>query len=213
MADKKGKEIVLEEEKDESSVIDDSALSQNQVDDEASLSAALAKNPLKMMLIRLFIKLKNHLTVIPLIMTVASMVVITFTIPYHVNAMVKLHNDEMNAFYFFCNVLLSLLIVMAYLRVSNKKNNKTMVIVMSALFFLLVGLEITLDFLYLHDIDVETNLFNAMNHVSDDTEYHYIANSFFWMEVHIVCLFVTAALAILAWVLQPLAKKLHIKVR
>lgn len=207
------KKEIIDEEKDETSLINDSDLSHASEDDEASLSAALAKNPLKMSLIRSFIKIKNHIKVIPLLMAIVSMIVITFTIPYHVNAMAKLHNDEMNAFYFFCNVLLSLLVVMAYLRVSSKKSSRAMVISMTVVFYLLLAAEIAIDFSYLHDVQVEMGLFNNLNKVQDDDVRHYVANSYLWTYVHIVCLFVTAGMAFVAPMLQPLTRKLHIKVK
>jgi hypothetical protein len=209
---KKKNDIETPEENEES-LINNNALSAEQEDDEATLTQALQANPFKRFFIRLVIKLKNHLTTIPMLLCVVSLMIITFTIHQHVNAMMMLINDGMNAFYFFCNVLLSLVLVLVYLRINGKGTSKKQLIIMYVLFGLVLAGELFFDFYHLHDISIETGLVNSLNKVTDDPKYHYVSLSQHWTVVHIVMLFVTLACVIIAPLIQPLFKKIHIKVK
>lgn len=202
-----------DDDKDESELINDQALTHTEQDGEASLSEALSSNPAKIFFVRLAIKLKNHISVIPFFLTILAMIVITWTIPFHVNACTTLARNDYNAFCFFCNVLLSLVSVLIYLRVNSRKSSKKMVIIMMVLFFIIVAAELFLDYYYLRDVTIETSLYNTKNRVVDKSDRHYIANSVKWTNVHIVCLYIAAGAALLAPLLQPLAKKIHIKVK
>ena len=81
---------------------------------------------------------------------------------------------------------------------------------MSVLFYACVAAEIYLDIYFLRDIQVETGLYNEINKVTDDEKYFYIARSERVMIAHIICLGVTTILAILAPILQPLTRKIHV---
>lgn len=185
----------------------------DQDDDEATLSQALQANPFKRFFLRLLIKLKNHISVIPMILVIVCLMVITFHIHEHVNAIMKLTNDGMNAFYFFANVLLSLVLVLSYLRIYGKGTSKKMLIFMYILFALVLGGEFYLDFYHLNDMRIEMNLTNSLNKVTDDPKTIFLAKSEYWTVVHIVMLSITAVFAALAPLLQPFFKKIHIKVK
>jgi hypothetical protein len=193
--------------------INEKDLGQDQDDDEATLSQALQANPVKRFFLRLVIKLKNRISVIPMILVVVCLIVLTFHIHEHVNAVMKLTNDGMNAFYFFSNVLLSLVLLLTYLRIYGKESNKKLRIGMYVLFALALGGELFFDFYHLADIRVETSLTNSLNKVVDNPADLYIAKSQYWTTFHIVMLCITAASAALAPLLQPLFKKIHIKVK
>jgi hypothetical protein len=202
-----------DEEKDESGVIDNAALKGDAGnDDEASLNDALQQNPFKMMLIRLVIKLKNHLAILPLLASILSMIIITFNIPWHVQALLLLTNNKFNAILFFLNVLDSLLIVMAYMRVSSKKSGKAMRISMWALFYVLIGFSLFVDYYYLSDVALEMSLYNSMNRVLDNDTL-VIAHSLAYTHTHLVFLYIALALSVLAPLLQPFSKKIRIKVK
>jgi hypothetical protein len=180
--------------------------------DDDSLTKALSSNPFKLFFVRNFIKIKNHIYTIPMLMSIVCMCVITFTISPSVNAIVLLHNSTMNAFYYFINVVLSLIVVLLYLNVSSKKVSKKKRIIFSVLFFLAVGAEIFLDYYHLHDINVETNLYNSVNKVVDDATNHYIAKTQKYTSAHLICLYILTGLAILAPIVQPFTKKLHLNI-
>lgn len=170
------------------------------------------KNPVVLFFMRNLIKIKNHIAFFPLIMSIVSMMIITLNIPSFNNSCVVLRNEPMNAFYFFCNVLLSILIVLAYINASNRKVSKKKKIFYSILFFVLVGLSLLLDYIYLHDISVESHLYNAMNQVTGDPKYFYVADSLKYTRIHIICLYVSLGMAIIEPFLQPLVHKIHIRV-
>lgn len=198
------------EDLDETAILD--AGSSSEVSDELSLQKAASANSFKLFIVRLAIKLKNHISILPLLMSVVSLIIITCTIPWHVNAMVMLHNNELNAFFFFVTILLSLLTVMAYMNVSNKKSSTKKKILLAVVFGICLIGQLVLDYYYIHDVNVETSLFNSINKVTDDAEHHYVSTSLKWINVHVGCLYATAALAILAPIVQPFTKKIKIRV-
>ena len=94
----------------------------NQVsDDEEDLSKARAESPFKLFLTRSFIRLKNHIAIIPLILSCVTCRLFTFNIPTHVNAIVILSNYKRNAILFFINVVASFRSVLVYLNASSRK--------------------------------------------------------------------------------------------
>ena len=182
------------------------------VNEEEILSRNLDANPVKIFFLRNLIKIKNHIAIFPLLMSIVSMIVLTFNIPSFVNSCIILHNEPMNAFYFFCNVLLSILIVLSYLNASNRKVGKGKKIFFIILFFVLVGLSLLLDYIYLHDISVETQLYNSINQVTDDPINLYVASSLKFAKAHIICLYISLGLAIAEPFLQPLVHRIRIRV-
>ncbi len=184
----------------------------NENEDEATLSDAMGQNPFKLGLLRNFIKLKNHIAIVPLISAILTLVILNFTIFIHVDALVLLRNDSFNAFKFFVNVIDSLLIVMCYLRVYSRKATKKQKIIFSVLFYVLIALSFYLDIDYLTDIHVELNLANNTNRITDNDK-NSIANSYHWYFVHVIFLGITTVLAALEPVLQPFTKKIHIRIK
>jgi hypothetical protein len=203
----------LDEEKDESGVIDNSALSQEHpTDDEASLNEALKQNPVKMFFVRTVIKLKNRLTIIPLLLAVFSMMVLTFNIPWHAQTILLLINNKFIAVLFFVDILLSLLVVMCYLRVNSRKNTLVMRIIMLVLFYIGIAASLIIDYYFVYDAHVEMSLYNSLNKVVDSAD-GVIAKSLAYMNFHIVVLYITAAAAALAPILQPFSKKIRIRIK
>lgn len=186
--------------------------SSSENEDEATLSDAMGQNPFKLALLRNFIKLKNHIAIVPLISAIVTLVIINFTIFIHVDALVLLRNDSFNAFKFFVNIIDSLLIVMCYMRVYSKKASKKQKIIFSILFYVLIALSFYLDIDYLTDIHVEMNLANDANRISDNAK-NSIANSYQWFLVHVIFLGITTVLALFEPLLQPLTRKIHIRIK
>ena len=105
--------------------INSAALSQQDTSsDEESLVEAMGQNAFVLFFTRLLIKVKNHIAIIPMILIVITMMIITFTIQVHVNATVDLSNDKFNSFWFFINVVLSLMAVLLYINIQNRKIEK-----------------------------------------------------------------------------------------
>ena len=200
-------------QEDTGSFIDENALANDAaVDDEASLSDALATNPVKMFLIRAFIKTKNHLTSIPMFLCILSMIFITFLIHQHVSSIMGLPNDKFNSYFFFVNCLLSLMIVLSYLRVHNRHVKKKQYWVMFSVTLALIALSIFLDWYMIHDINIETSMFAGYNKVgSSYVSYFPISRQ--WSLTHMITLIVTAVAIIAAPILQPITRKIHIKIR
>ena len=161
----------------------------NQVsDDEEDLSKARAESPFKLFLTRSFIRLKNHIAIIPLILSCVTCRLFTFNIPTHVNAIVILSNYKRNAILFFINVVASFRSVLVYLNASS--------------------LSLVLDFIHLNDIHIESGLYNDLNAIKD--EVGYVVKSKSLTITHVVLLLVTYGLAFLSPILQPFCKKIHL---
>ena len=198
---------------DADTAINSNALSnQGQDDDQASLVDAMGQNPFKLSLIRTFIKVKNHISIIPMILVVITLIILTVPIQVHVNAFNALSNDSLNAFWFFINIILSLIITLSFININSKKTQKTKWIIMMVVFYIAVICSGLIDILYLRDIGIEVNLVNNIYTISTEN-LTYINNSKAWMTVHLVFLIIDAALAALCPILQPFCKKLHINIK
>lgn len=208
MAKEKLNSAVAEE--GEESVISEDALATAGVDDEASLSDALMQNPLKLTLVRTIIRLKNHLATIPMLVVVAAMVIITFTIPTHVQACLALHMDDTNAIRFFANVLISVLLILAYMKGSSRKAEKKGKIIGHSVFFVMAGFSLFFDFYSIYDIGIELQLVHSMNNVSlSNIPLCKASVGFSW--AHAIVLIVAVVLAAVVPVVQPFFKKLHVE--
>lgn len=205
------KNIVVQEE-DDGELFDENAYKEEPTDDEASLIDAMNANPVKLFFLRNIIKLKNQLNIIPMLCIVAAMVILTCTLFYHDAAVLLLIYDDWNALLLFVNVLASILAILMYMRVYSRKTKKNMKIAMAVLFYLVVAFELYIDFRYIHNLDVQMALNNNLVQIVDDAAGS-IAHSRSFTIVHIVLLIVSAVTSILAPVLQPFAKKIHIKVK
>ncbi len=189
-----------------------SAALQHQGDesDEMSLVDAMGQNPFKLFLLRTFIKVKNHISIIPMILVIVTMMIITFTIQVHVNATVILNNDKLNSFWFFLNIILSVLLVLAFININSKKTEKKKWIAMMVIFYVLLVCSALIDIFYMRDINIELNLTNTLNKVVDSSKQNYVARSYGYTMTHLIFLIIDAILAGLCPVLQPFARKLHI---
>ncbi len=176
--------------------------------DEASLVDAMGQNPFVLFLTRTLIKVKNHVSIIPMLFVLATMMIITFTIQVHVQADVVLHNDKMNAFWFFLNVILSLLSVLAYININSKKTDKKKWIIMMVLFYVIIFCSGLIDILYMRDIRIEQNMFNALNKIDDKD--NYVVRSYGYTMTHLIFLIVDGVLAALAPIVQPYTRKIQI---
>ena len=85
-------------------------------------------------------------------------------------------------------------------------------IVFLVLFFLVIGGELVINFMYLRDAKIQLGLTNSINKVID-TENHDIAKSMSLTDLHCVFLILTLALSVIAPIVQPFTKKIHIGFR
>ncbi len=177
-------------------------------DDEEDLSKARAQSPFKLFVTRTFIRLKNHIAIIPLILSCITCRLFTFNIPTHVNAIVILSNYKRNAILFFVNVVASFRSVLVYLNASSRKASKKRFLLFFSLFTLLTALSLLLDFLHVNDINIESGLYNDLNAIKDEAGY--VVKSKSLTITHIIFLFVTYGLAFLAPILQPFFKKIQL---
>lgn len=189
--------------------INSSALSGESSQDEVSLSDALTQNPFKLFVTRFLIKLKNHIAIIPMILVVITLMILTFNIQTHVNAQQYLKHDELNSFWFFVNVLLSLMTGLLYIMVQSKKTSKKKWIVVFILFFVVVGCEMIIDILYMRDINIELGLANHSNVIADEN-IDVINSSYNLTVIHLIFLIIDAVLALLVPILQPVIKKIQV---
>ena len=204
MADK-NTDTLLDEQKEEikiNSIAD--------VSDDDTIQKAMTSNGFVLFFKRNLIKTKNHLTIIPLLLIIASLICITFTIPTFIQALNSLYHDSMNAFLFFCNVLLGILMILIYMIVNNKNTSKVKYWIFLGIFILMVAFSIFIDVRFINDAKIETTkLVNAINKISD--EKGYIAKSISITYTHIILLGITTGLAFLIPFIQKPIKKLHIK--
>ncbi len=177
--------------------------------DEISLAEAMEQNGFVLFFTRLFIKLKNHVSTIPMLLVAITMMIITFTIKTHVEATVKLSNDKFNSFWFFLNIILSVMMVLLYIRINSKKTKANQRPIYMILFYLVVVGSGLIDLLYLRDIGIELTLVNSVNKVVDDKGI--VAASQAYTILHFVFLCIDAVLAGLVPIVQPYTKKIHIR--
>jgi hypothetical protein len=199
-----------EQSKDENG-INSKGLSNIADSDETSLSEAYKQNAFVLFLRRNIIKIKNHVAIVPLVMTVISLVVLFVSIHITAYAMSsKLTHDSYNAFFFFVNLVDSILLFLLYLNVYNRKASLRRKIIFSVLFFLALAGSLVIDFFYVYDIGVESSLFNSLNQFND-TKTNYVPQSLSYTWTHIILLFITLGTAVLAPVVQPFTKKIHLR--
>lgn len=195
---------------DANTSIDSSALGETEEgSDEASLVEALQQNPFVLGLTRFVIKLKNHISMVPMIMTLVCTIIITCTIHTHLVSINALGQNDLNSILFFSNCVLSIVSCLLYINVNNKKTEKKKKIIFTALFFVVVGLELFINFRYMRDINIELSLVNDKNKVTDSDGS--IAKSYAFTNLHNILLFIDIALVILAPIVQPFTKKIQIR--
>jgi hypothetical protein len=211
MSEEKKVATAILNEVDDADEIDNEFLRKVANSDEESLTEAMSGNPFKLFFTRFFIHAKNHITVIPFLFSIGAMVVITFSIPSFLLSIEKLHNDTLNPILFFANMLLSVFVVLSYMKSSERHISKKKKYLMLAAFYLFLGLEVFLDFYYLHDMQVEMSLFNTVYNKVVDNEEGSLAATHGLTILHLVLLGISALLAALEPLLQPLIKRIHIK--
>lgn len=201
----------IEFNSDADTSINSAALANQEISsDEESLIDAMGTNPFKLFCIRTFIKVKNHISIIPMILTVVSMMLLSIPIHSHIEAMNKLARDTYNSFYLFADLILAILSILAYINVNSKKSSKAKKIGMSVFFYIVMAIQIYIAFYFLYDINIETKvLFNDNNKVVDSDGV--IAKSRSLFLVHAIFCIITVVLAALEPLLQPVCKKIKIK--
>ncbi len=201
----------IEFNSDADTTINSAALANQDISsDEMTLMDTIGQNPFTLFFIRTFIKVKNHVSIIPMILTVISMMILTIPIQIHVNCMVTLKNDTYNAFYFFVDIILSIISILCYLNVNSKKSSKNKKIAFSVLFYILMLAQAFIAFYFLRDIKIETNLYSSTNKVVDTSNEKYLAKSQSFFIVHLISTLLTILFAILAPIVQPFCKKISI---
>ena len=195
-----------QEQKNDESNIDTAALST--IGDEDDLTAALSGNPIKLALTRACIKVKNHVDIIPMIMTVVTLCVIYVSMHDILYALAgKLPLNDYNSFLFFVNLVLQIVLCLCYINVSGKRTGKTKKWLFFGLYLLVAAGSIVLDLDFIQDVNVHLSMFNGANAVKDPAPL-LVAQS--RVQLHLIFLIVTIALAILAPIVQPFTKKLHL---
>ena len=197
------KNMLEQEQKNDESNIDTAALST--IGDEDDLTAALSGNPVKLALTRAFIKVKNHVDIIPMIVTLCVIYVSMHDILYALAG--KLPLNDYNSFLFFVNLVLQIVLCLCYINVSGKRTGKTKKWLFFGLYLLVAAGSIVLDLDFIQDVNVHLSMFNGANAVKDPAPL-LVAQS--RVQLHLVFLIVTIALAILAPIVQPFTKKLHL---
>ena len=194
------------EQKNVESNIDTAALST--IGDEDDLTAALSGNPVKLALTRAFIKVKNHVDIIPMIMTVVTLCVIYVSMHDILYALAgKLPLNDYNSFLFFVNLVLQIVLCPCYINVSGKRTSKTKKWLFFGLYLLVAAGSNVLDLDFIQDVNVHLSMSNGANAVKDPAPL-LVAQS--RVQLHLIFLIVTIALAILAPIVQPFTKKLHL---
>ena len=200
------KNILEQEQKNDESNIDTAALST--IGDEDDLTAALSGNPVKLALTRAFIKVKNHVDIIPMIMTVVTLCVIYVSMHDILYALSgKLPLNDYNSFLFLVNLVLQIVLCLCYINVSGKRTGKPKQWLFFGLYLLVAAGSIVLDLDFIQDVNVHLSMFNGANAVKDPAPL-LVAQS--RVHLHLIFLIVTIALAILAPIVQPFTKKLHL---
>ena len=157
---------------------------------------------------RAFIKVKNHVDIIPMIMTVVTLCVIYVSMHDILYALAgKLPLNDYNSFLFFVNLVLQIVLCLCYIYVSGKRTGKTKKWLFFGLYLLVAAGSIVLDLDFIQDVNVHLSMFNGANAVKDPAPL-LVAQS--RVQLHLVFLIVTIALAILAPIVQPFTKKLHL---
>ena len=136
----------------------DSSLENSTYDtSDDALLKKVQMNPFKLGLTRTLIKLKNHVYLIPLLMTAASMIVVTFTMFIRLRAhgiltVPQAPLQPFNSVFFFFTTLFSILSVLLYMNANAKHSSAKKRYIMLGLFFLFMVLQIVLQTLFIVDV-------------------------------------------------------------
>ena len=192
----------------------DSSLENSTYDtSDDALLKKVQMNPFKLGLTRTLIKLKNHVYLIPLLMTAASMIVVTFTMFIRLRAhgiltVPQAPLQPFNSVFFFFTTLFSILSVLLYMNANAKHSSAKKRYIMLGLFFLFMVLQIVLQTLFIVDVNTLVPLYPG---AQEDASSYVIIDSVYWAYVHIGMLSATIVLAIIAPIVQPYCKKIQFK--
>ena len=202
----------------------DSSLENSTYDtSDDALLKKVQMNPFKLGLTRTLIKLKNHVYLIPLLMTAASMIVVTFTMFIRLRAhgiltVPQAPLQPFNSVFFFFTTLFSILSVLLYMNANAKHSSSKKRYIMLGLFFLFMVLQIVLQALFIVDVNTELSINPEINKLvplypgaQEDASSYVITDSVYWAYVHIGMLSATIVLAIVAPIVQPYCKKIQFK--
>lgn len=162
----------------------------------------------KLGLARNLISLKNHVSTIPLIMTIASMVLLTCCLHAHNDAVRRLTSSVEN-FLVFVDVLLSILSALCYINVQGKHQPKNKVIMMSVFYYIVMIAQLIIDYHLIHEFNVEMGMVNGGITGADNIGLANTSISYF--KAHIVLLYISMGLAVAAPIVQPFTKKIRIR--
>ena len=204
MAEETKKKNLLQDE--DSVTVDYDELSRSEGDNRSITT----NNKFKLSAGRSLIALKNHVSTIPMLMVTACLVMVTFSLHAHNNAVYRLQSG-IESFYVFAIILCATICTIAYLNVQGKHTSKKKVIWMSVIFYLLVAVQIILEYHIIHEYNVEMNLVNGP--LTDEVTVAALKNSAGLFNAHIIMLYIAVALAVAAPIVQPYAKKIQINLK
>lgn len=203
MAEEKKNTSVVSEEGDVRE-IDYSSLasSSSAVKDEKKITT----NKYLLSLRRNLIALKNHVSTIPFLMTVATMVFVLFSLHAH-NMACDLAVESSLGILLFVDMLVAILSVLCYLNVQGKHTEKKKVIMFSVFYYVLMVLQLVIEYRITHEYTVELGIANGG--VTSATGVANLTDSRRLFNIHIVLIYISMALAAIAPIVQPFTKKIH----
>ncbi|MBO8414139.1 MAG: hypothetical protein IAC78_01480 [Firmicutes bacterium] len=172
---------------------------------------------------RIVIKVKNRIALIPMLMTVFTMCVITFTIFIRVRAISVLtvstenypllpnYIGDWNAMFHFFTCLLAILSCVIYLNSIGRHASKEKKYIFLGLFVVAMAIQIVFDVLFLNDVDMKFDLGFVTDRVDDTYGFNLIATSVYWCRFHLICAAISIGLAIIEPFLQPFVKKIQLR--
>jgi hypothetical protein len=163
---------------------------------------------LKLSFVRNSIALKNHIAYIPLALTIVTMILITWALRDHNEASSVIKNNTIS-FWFFVDVLASILTTLCYLNSQAKHASKAKKYTMLGLFLVLLIGELFIEYYIVHDYTIELNLHSSP--IYKPLTVYWIKESAKWLNIHIVFIYITIAAAVAEPLLQPLCSKIRIK--
>lgn len=171
---------------------------------------------------RTVIKLKNRISLLPMLMTVFSMIVITFTIFIRIRAIPLLlptdeihaqlpnHIGDWNAMLHFFTCLLAILACVIYLNSIGRHASKEKKYIFLGMFVVAMGIQILFDAFYMNDVSNKFDL-GMSDRIDDTFGFYTIAASVYWCRFHLITCIVSIVLALLEPVLQPYFKKIQLR--
>lgn len=201
MAEEKKNTSVVSEEGDVRE-IDYTSLASSSLDEESKITT----NKFLLSLRRNLISLKNHVSTIPFLMVIATMVFVTFS-SHANNQAASVSLESASGILLFCDTLAAILSVLCYLNVQGKHTEKKKVIMFSVFFYVLMVVQLVIEYHLVHEYTVEMQVANGG--VTSETGVAFLTDSRRLFNIHIVLIYISMALAAIAPIVQPFTKKIH----